>query len=127
LFTKISAVNLEKQQWCKNGSRFHHQKFTVRRVLSDKEVTCDVKLALLHLNRGLLVVIALGYSGVLILLLSLVLPRVRAFIGIMPWLPTIVANAGWKFFWLGGLLLGLMVLKFSRRLMLGRGRSPAAR
>jgi hypothetical protein len=53
---------------------------------------------LLYLNRGLLVTVALGYSTVLILLLKLVLPRVWALIGIMPWLPTIVANAGWKFF-----------------------------
>jgi hypothetical protein len=82
---------------------------------------------LLHLNRGLLVAIALGYSGVLILLLGLVLPRVWAFIGIMLWLPTIVANAGWKFFRLGDLLLGLTVLKTSQRLMLGRGHSPLAR
>jgi hypothetical protein len=56
---------------------------------------------------------ALGYSGVLILLLGLVLLRVWAFIGIIPWLPTIVENAGWKFLWLGDLLLGLMVLKIS--------------
>jgi hypothetical protein len=86
-------------------------------VLTDKKVTREVKL-LLHLNRGLLVKVALDYSGVLILLLGLVLPSVWALIGIMPWLPTIVANAGWKFLWLGDLLLGLMVLKISRRLML---------
>jgi hypothetical protein len=59
-----------------------------------RKFTREVKLALLHLNRGLLVTIALSYSGVLILLLKLILPRVRALIGIMPWLPTIVANAG---------------------------------
>jgi hypothetical protein len=63
-------------------------------MFSDRKFTCEVKLALLHLNRGLLVTIALSYSGVLILLLRLILPRVRALIGIMPWLPTIVANAG---------------------------------
>jgi hypothetical protein len=40
-------------------------------------------LALLHLNCGLLVTIALGYSGVLILLLGLDPPRVWALIGIM--------------------------------------------
>jgi hypothetical protein len=81
---------------------------------------------LFHLNRGLLVMIALDYSGVLILLLGLVLLRVWALIGIMPWLPTIVANAGWKFLWLGDLWLGLTVLKISRRLMLRRSHSPVA-
>jgi hypothetical protein len=95
-------------------------------MLLDRKVTREVKLTLLHLNRGLLVTIALGYSGVLILLLGLVLPRVRALIGIMPWLPTIVANAGWKFLWLGD-LLSLTVLKISRRLMLGQSHSPMAR
>jgi hypothetical protein len=44
--------------------------------------------------------IALGYSGVQILLHGLDPPRVWALIGIMPWLPTIVANAGLKFLWL---------------------------
>jgi hypothetical protein len=82
-------------------------------MLSDRKVTCEDKLALLHLNRGLLVMIALSYSVVLILLLGLVLPRIWALIGIMPWLPTIVANVGWKFLWLGDLLLGLTVLKIS--------------
>jgi hypothetical protein len=82
-------------------------------MLSDRKVTREVKMALLHLDRGLLVTIALSYSGVLILLLGLVLHRIWAFIGIMPWLPTIVANAGWKFLWLGDLLLGLTVLRIS--------------
>jgi hypothetical protein len=95
-------------------------------MLSDRKVTREVKLALLHLNCGLLVLIALGYSGVLILLLGLDPPRVWALIGIMPWLPTIVTNAGWKFLWLGELWLGLTVLKISRRLMLGRSHSPMA-
>jgi hypothetical protein len=80
---------------------------------SDRKVTCEVKLALLQLNHGLLVMIALGYSGVPSLLLGLDPPRVWALIGIMPWLPTIVANAGWKFLWLGDLCLGLTVLKIS--------------
>jgi hypothetical protein len=53
-------------------------------MLSYKKVTREVKLALLHLNHGLLVTIALGYSGVLILFLGLDLPRVWALIGIMP-------------------------------------------
>jgi hypothetical protein len=63
-------------------------------MLSGGKVTREVKLALLHLNHGLLIMIALGYSGVLSLLLGLDLPRVWALIGIMPWLPTVVANAG---------------------------------
>jgi hypothetical protein len=96
-------------------------------MLSDRKVTREVKLALLHLNRGLLVTIAPRHSGVLILLLGLVLPRVWALICIMAWLPTIVANAGWKFIWLGDLCLGLMVLKISRRLMLGWSHSPMVR
>jgi hypothetical protein len=96
-------------------------------MLSDRKVTGEVKFALLHLNRGLLVTIALGYSGVLILLLGLVPPRVWAFIGKIPWLPTIVTNVGWKFLCLGDLLLGLTVLKISRRLMLGRSHSLVAR
>jgi hypothetical protein len=95
-------------------------------MFSDRKVTREVKLAWLHLNCGLLVTIALGYSGVLILLLRLDPPRVWALIGIMPWLPTIVTNAGWKFLWLGELWLGLTILKISRRLMQGRSHSPMA-
>jgi hypothetical protein len=95
-------------------------------MLSGRKVTREVKLALFHLNRELLVTIALGYSGVLSLLLGLDLPRVWALIGIMPWLPTIVANVGWKFLWLGDLWLGLTVTKISRRLMRGRGHSLMA-
>jgi hypothetical protein len=95
-------------------------------MLSDRKVTREVKPALLHLNYGLLVTIALGYSGVRSLLLGLDPPRVWALIGIMPWLPTIIANAGWKFLWLGDMWRGLTVLKISRRLMLGRSHSPMA-
>jgi hypothetical protein len=40
---------------------------------SDRKVTREVKLTLLHLNQGLLVTIALGYSGVQSLLLVLIL------------------------------------------------------
>jgi hypothetical protein len=94
-------------------------------MLSDRKVIHEVMFALLHLNRGLLVTIALSYSGVLILLLGLLL-RIWALIGIMPWLPTIVANVGWKFLWIGDLLLGLTVLKISRRLMLRQSHSPVA-
>jgi hypothetical protein len=74
-------------------------------MLSGRKVTREVKLALLHLNRGLLVMVALSYSGVLSLLLGLDLPSSWALIGIMPWLRTIVENAGWKFHWLGDLWL----------------------
>jgi hypothetical protein len=55
-------------------------------MLSGRKVTREVKLALFHLNHGLLVTIALGYSGVRSLLLGLDPPRVWALIGIMPWL-----------------------------------------
>jgi hypothetical protein len=42
----------------------------------------------------------------------------------LPWLHTIVANVGWKFFRLGDLLRDLTVLKIFRRLMLGQSHSP---
>jgi hypothetical protein len=93
---------------------------------SDRKVTSEVKLTLLHLNQGLLVTIALSYSEVRSLLLGLDPPRVWALIGIMPWLPTIEANPGLKFIWLGELWLGLTVQKISQRLMLGRSHSPMA-
>jgi hypothetical protein len=93
---------------------------------SDRRVTREVKLTLLHLNRGLLVTIALSYSGVRGLLLGLDRLRVWAFIGIILGLPTIVANTGLKFLWLEDLWLSLAVLKISRRLMLGRSHSPMA-
>jgi hypothetical protein len=108
LLTKISELNLEKQQGARMDQGYTIRSPQLEGVLSDKKVTREVKLALLHLNHGL------SYSRVMILLLRLVLPRVWEFIGIMPWLPTIVANMGWKFLWLGHLLLGLAVLKFPR-------------
>jgi hypothetical protein len=95
-------------------------------MLSDRKVTREVKLTLLHLNCGLLVTIALGYSGVQSLWLGLDPPRVWALICKMPWLPTIVANTRLKFLWLGDLRLSLAVLKISRSLMLGRSHSPMA-
>jgi hypothetical protein len=95
-------------------------------MLSDRKVTHAVKLTLLHLIRGLLVTIALSYSGVQSLLIGLDPSRVWALICIMPWLPTIVANTGLKFLWLGDLWTSLTVLKISRRLMLGRSHSPMA-
>jgi hypothetical protein len=51
---------------------------------SDRKVTREVKLTLLHLNCGLLVTIALGYSRVRSLLLGLDPPRVWALICKMP-------------------------------------------
>jgi hypothetical protein len=93
---------------------------------SDRKVTHEVKLTLLHLNHGLLVSIALSYSEVRSLLLGLDPPRVWALVCIMPGLPAIVANTGLKFLWLGELWLSLAVLKISRRLMLGRSHSPVA-
>jgi hypothetical protein len=49
--------------------------------------------------------------------MDLVVPRVRAFIGIMSGLSTIVANAGWKFFGLGSLLICLLVSRGLRTTM----------
>jgi hypothetical protein len=95
-------------------------------MLSDRKVTREVKLTLLHLNHGRLVTIALSYSGVWSLLLGLDPLRVGALIGIMSGLPTIVANTGLKFLWLEDLWLNLAVLKISRRLILGRSHSPMA-
>jgi hypothetical protein len=95
-------------------------------VLSNRRVTRKVKLTLLHLNYGLLVTIALSYSVVWSLLLGLDPLRVWALIGIMPGLPTIVANTGLRFLWLEDLWLSLAVLKISRRLMLRGSHSPMA-
>jgi hypothetical protein len=95
-------------------------------MLSDRRVTREVKLTLLHLNHGRLVTISLSYSEVRSLLLSLDSLRVWALIGIMPGLSTIVANTGLKFLSLENLWLSLAVLKISRRLMLGRSHSPMA-
>jgi hypothetical protein len=95
-------------------------------MLSDRKVTREVKLTLLHLIHGLLVTIAISYSGVRSLLLGLDPLRVWALIGIMPGLPTIVADTGLKFLWLEDLWLSLMVLKTSRRLMLRWSHSPMA-
>jgi hypothetical protein len=87
-------------------------------MFSDRRVTHEVKLTLLYLNHGRLVTIALSYSRVRGLLLGLDPLRVWALIGIMPGVPTIVANTGLKFLWLESLWLSLAVLKISRRLML---------
>jgi hypothetical protein len=95
-------------------------------MLSNRKITREVKLTLLHLNHGLLVTIALSYSGARSLLFSLDPLRVWALIGIMPGLSTIVANTGLKFLWLEVLWLSLAVLKFSRWLILGRSHSLMA-
>jgi hypothetical protein len=95
-------------------------------MLSDRKVTREVKLTLLHLNHGLLVTIAPSYSGVRSLFLGLDPLRVWALIGIMPGLPTIVANTGLEFPWIEYLWLSLAVLKISQRLMLRWSHSPMA-
>jgi hypothetical protein len=95
-------------------------------MLSDRKVTREVKLTLLHLNHGLLVTIALSCSEVRSLLFGLDPLRVWALIGIMLGLSTIVANTGLKLLWLEVLWLSLAVLKISRRLILGRSHSPMA-
>jgi hypothetical protein len=58
-------------------------------------------------------VVAISGSVVLLLLLGLLLPGVRALICIMPRLSTIVAYVGQKFFRLGHLPLILLVLEIS--------------
>jgi hypothetical protein len=87
-------------------------------VFSNRDVTHEIQFALLHSKAWLLAVVAFTGSGVLLLLLGLLLPGVRALICIMPGLSTIVANAGRKFFRLGHLLLILLVLEIFRRLIL---------
>jgi hypothetical protein len=57
------------------------------------------------LKAWLLAVVVISGSGVLLLLLGLLLSRVRALIGIMLGLSTIVAYAEWKVSGLGILLL----------------------
>jgi hypothetical protein len=77
-------------------------------MFSSRNNTHEVTLSLLPLNIWLLIMMTLTYFGALPLWMGLVLPRVRAFIGVMPGLSTIVANAGWKFFSLGSLLTWLL-------------------
>jgi hypothetical protein len=61
---------------------------------------------LLHLRVWL--VVYDSRSGVLLLLLGLLLSGVRALIGKMPGLSTIVAQTGWKIFGFGDRLLGFL-------------------
>jgi hypothetical protein len=58
-------------------------------------------------------VVVISRFGVLLLLLGLLLSGVRALIGKMPELSTIVAYAGRKLFKLGNLLWILLVLEIS--------------
>jgi hypothetical protein len=71
--------------------------------------------------------VVLSGSGFLLLLLGLLLSGVRALIGKMPGLSTIVAYAGWKFFNLGHLLWNLLVMEIPLRLVLEWGHSPLPR
>jgi hypothetical protein len=68
---------------------------------------------LLQLKAWLLVAVALSGSGKLLLLLGLLLPGVRALIGKMPGLSTIVAYVGREFLKLGHMLWILLVLEIS--------------
>jgi hypothetical protein len=75
-------------------------------MILDRSVTYEIQLALLHLRACLVVVDS--RSGVLLLLLGLLLSGVRALIGKMPGLSTIVAQPGRKIFGFGDRLLGLL-------------------
>jgi hypothetical protein len=86
-------------------------------VFSNRDVTHEIQLSLLHLKAWLLAVVAFSGFAVLLLLLGLLLSGVRT-LCVMPRLSTIVANAGLKFFRLGHLLLILLVLEISRTLVL---------
>jgi hypothetical protein len=77
-------------------------------MFSSRDNTHEVTLILLSLNIWLLIMMTLTCFGALPLWMWLVLPRVRAFIGEMPGLSTIVENAGRKFFRLGSLLTWLL-------------------
>jgi hypothetical protein len=75
-------------------------------MILDRNVTYEFQLALLHLRAWLVVVDS--RSGVLLLLLGLLLSGVRALIGEMPGLSTIVAQPGRKIFGCGDRLLGFL-------------------
>jgi hypothetical protein len=107
-------------------------------MVLDRSVTYEIQLALLHL-RAWLVVVVDSRSGVLLLLLGLLLSGVRALIGKMPRLSTIVAQTGRKIFGFGDRLLGfldkaeplsllfLCPLRDSRRCFISRELSGLAR
>jgi hypothetical protein len=73
-----------------------------------RDVTHEIKWALLHLKDRLLAVVAFSGSGVLILLLGFRLLRVQVIMYEMPGLSTIVTKAGRKFLGLRNLLLILL-------------------
>jgi hypothetical protein len=75
-------------------------------MVLDRSVTDEIQLALLHLRAWPVVVDS--RSRVLLLLLGLLLFGVRALIGKMPGLSTIVAQTGWKIFGCGDRLLGFL-------------------
>jgi hypothetical protein len=75
-------------------------------MILDRGVTYEIQLALLHLRAWLVVVDS--RSGVLRLLLGVLLSRVRALIGKMPGLSTIVAQPGRKISGFGDRLLGFL-------------------
>jgi hypothetical protein len=75
-------------------------------MVLDRSVTYEIQLALLHLRAWL--VVFDSRSGVLLLLLGLLLSGVRALIGKMPVLSTIVAQTGWKILGFGDRLLGFL-------------------
>jgi hypothetical protein len=79
-----------------------------REVFSSRNNTHEVMLTLLYMNNWLLVMMILIFLGALPRWTGLVPPRVWAFIGEMPVLSTIVANAGRKSFRLGSLLTWLL-------------------
>jgi hypothetical protein len=79
-----------------------------REVFSNRNNTHEVMLTLLYMNNWLLVMMILIFFGALPRWTVLVPLRVWAFIGEMPGLSTIVANAGRKSFRLGSLLMWLL-------------------
>jgi hypothetical protein len=75
-------------------------------MILGRSVTYEIQLALLHSRTWLVVVDS--RSGVLLLLLGLLLSGVRALIGKMPRLSTIVAQPGRKISGFGDRLLGFL-------------------
>jgi hypothetical protein len=73
-----------------------------------RDVTHEIRLALLHSTAWLVTVVAISGSGVLRLLLGLLLSVVWALTCIMPGLSTIVAQTGWNVSGLGDLLLAFL-------------------
>jgi hypothetical protein len=74
----------------------------------DRDVTHEIRLALLHSTGWLVTAVAISGSGVLRLLLGILLSGVWALTCVMPGLSTIVAQTGWNVSGLGDLLLGFL-------------------